>query len=295
MEEPPRRRRRRRAHLDAGTGMRFVPVSEDDSGSQTRPRRRFVAAVEDLSAIAAAAEVAVLEQLATAPVVASGRVVYSSNAVFLLELDAPDPYRSGEPMRAIYKPARGERPLWDFPNHSLQMRERAAYLVSAAVRFDVVPPTALRDGPYGPGSIQLFIHAGDEPLADAGAEGLEAQLRTLAAFDVIANNADRKRAHLLVDSQAKLWGIDNALTFLPYPHQRTVLIELGGSDLPATDSATLSRFRDDSVRRASLRQALGNLLEPREVDAFDARLEELATDPWYPRLDDWEGRPFEWW
>src|ERR1017187_5639743 len=100
-------------------------------------------------------------------------------------------------MRAIYKPTRGERPLHDFTRNTLHLRERAAYLLSAGAAMGVVPPTALRDGPYGPGSVQLYIHPGDEPLPESAAIDLEAQLHRLAVFDGPAKNAHRKPAHPL--------------------------------------------------------------------------------------------------
>ncbi len=199
-------------------------------------QRRFTRAAADIAALASGEDAAVVEQLATAPIRALGRIVHSSNAVFLLELDAPDPHVAGRPMRAIYKPTRGERPLHDFTRNTLHLRERAAYLVSAAAAMGVVPPTALRDGPQGPGSVQLYVHPREEPLPETAAPALEAQLHRIAVFDVLANNADRKRAHLLVDGTGHLWGIDNALTFLPYPRQRTVLLDLGGNDLDRDDA-----------------------------------------------------------
>jgi hypothetical protein len=288
--EPERRHHRR--HLDPGAGIRLARIATDP---RTAPAPRgFRAADDDDAALVPGADAAVLAQLAAAPIRAMGRVVYSSNAVFVLEMDAPDPHVPGQPLRAIYKPTRGERPLHDFPRHTLHLRERAAYLLSAAAGIRAVPPTALRDGPHGPGSVQLYIHSGEEPQPDRAAPDLEAQLRRLAMFDILANNADRKQAHLLVDGGGHLWGIDNALTFLPYPRQRTVLLELGGSDLDPDDVELVRRLRDGDAR-AGLRAALLRLLSPAEVDAFEGRLEELAAHPWYPRLDDWDGRPFEWW
>ena len=255
---------------------------------------RFRNAAGDLASVAPSADAPVLDHLATGAIVVAGQVMRASNAVFLLELEAPDPYVPDEPMRAIYKPSRGERPLWDFPRHTLHLRERAAYLLSAALRAEVIPPTVLREGPHGPGSVQIYIHPRTEPLDAGAAAGIEAQLRRLAAFDVLANNADRKATHLLVDATGHLWGIDNALTFLPYPRQRTALLELGGSDLAPDDAALVRRLRAGRTR-AALRAALTRLLTAGEVAAFEGRLKELADAPWYPRLDGWDGRPFEWW
>jgi uncharacterized repeat protein (TIGR03843 family) len=174
------------------------------------------------------------------------------------------------------------------------MREAAAYVVSAALGDGLVPPTTLRDGPHGPGSVQLFVHAAGDELT-APPVTLEEELRGLAALDVLINNADRKRAHLLIGDDARLHGIDNALSFLPYPRQRTVLIELGGEPLPATVAARVSALAGDPVRRAALDTELARLLEHEEVLACGERLDRLAHERVYPRLDPWEGRPFEWW
>lgn len=223
-----------------------------------------------------------------------GRVVYSSNAVFVLEMEGHDPGHPEQALRAIYKPARGERPLWDFPAQTLHMREVAAYVVSAALGDRLVPPTTLRDGPHGPGSVQLFVHGprdGVDPVPGA----LEAQLRSLAALDVLINNADRKRAHLLLGDDGRIRGIDNALSFLPYPRQRTVLIEFGGQRLPEPVARRVRELAADNGRRATLRKELGGLLDNDEVVAFEERLDVLAAAPVYPALDPWDGRPFEWW
>lgn len=235
-----------------------------------------------------------LHRLRGAPITGIARVVYSSNAVFLLQLEGADPRRTDEPLRAIYKPARGERPLWDFPRRTLHLRERATYLVSAALADGLVPPTVLRDGPHGPGSVQQFVHVVDRPLTDAEATHIEEQLHVLAALDVLINNADRKRAHLLVTERG-LQAIDNALSFLPYPRQRTVLMDLGGEALPHAAVAPIRRLAADADRRLALRHSLERLLHRAEVEAFFHRLDELVTDPVYPRLDPWDGRPFEWW
>jgi hypothetical protein len=238
---------------------------------------------------------AVLLELATAPVKRMARIVYSSNAAFVVELDAADPYDSDRPLRAVYKPARGERPLWDFPHRTLHFRETATYLVDAALGLGLVPPTIVREGPLGEGSVQLFVDVVERVLSDDEETALEPRLRDVAALDALVNNADRKRAHLLVTADGRLRGIDHGLTFLPYPRQRTVLIELGGTPLPESTASRVVGLADDADRRGALLSRLGGLLAPLEVEAFDGRLGELAADPVYPLLDPWDGRPFEWW
>jgi len=236
----------------------------------------------------------VLRRLRSERITGIGRVVYSSNAVFVLEMEGSDPTHPEQPLRAIYKPARGERPLWDFPAQTLHMREAAAYVVSAALDDGVVPPTTLRDGPHGPGSVQLFVHSPEEHTRPRPG-ALEEQLRSVAALDVLINNADRKRAHLLLGDDGRIHGIDNALSFLPYPRQRTVLIELGGEALPEPVSRRVGELAGDQDRRSTLRVQLMGLLDRGEVSAFDERLVALAAAPVFPMLDPWDGRPFEWW
>ena len=141
------------------------------------------------------------------------------------------------------------------------MREAAAYVVSAALDDGVVPPTTLRDGPHGPGSVQLFVHSPAEGTRPPTA-ALEEQLRSLAALDVLINNADRKSAHLLLGDDGRIRGIDNALSFLAYPRQRTVLIELGGQPLPEPVARRVREpRRGRRPARARLRGELGRLLE----------------------------------
>ena len=266
-----------------------APLDPDEMAARAAFQR---GAAEVAARGAATGDTTVVAALRSAEVVGIGRVVYSSNAVFLLELAAPDPTHPGEPMRAIYKPARGERPLWDFPRHTLHLREAAAYLVSAALGDRLVPPTTLRDGPYGPGSVQLFIHPA---ASESDALALERELHALAALDVLLNNADRKRAHLLLGDDGHLRGIDNALSFLPYPRQRTVLIDLGGTPLPKRVRRRVEALAGDEARRAELRAQLALTLDADEVAAFDARVLSLAATGVYPVLDPWDGRPFEFW
>lgn len=241
------------------------------------------------------ADTRILCALAEAGIKRTGEVPYGSNAVFILELDAPDPVLPDQRMRAVYKPARGERPLWDFPSQTLYLREVAAYWVDAALELGHLPPVALRDGPLGPGSVQLFVHSAERrPNAEQAAR-LEQQIREVAAFDVMVNNADRKRSHLMIKRDFNLCAIDNALTFLPYPRQRTALISLGGAKIPDSFNTRLSAFTGDPARVAAIRGRLERVISQSEVDAFIERANDLAANPVYPVLDDWDGRPFEWW
>lgn len=163
-----------------------------------------------------------------------GRMPGSSNATFLVHVE-----HEGLAHPAIYKPVRGERPLWDF-EPGLHRREVAAYLLSEELRVGVVPPTVLRDGPLGEGSVQWFVTADHSQhyftIHDAHPE-LHDQLREIALLDVLANNTDRKSGHCLLvperdGSPASVWAIDNGLCFSPDYKLRTVIWEFGGEPIP---------------------------------------------------------------
>ena len=178
-----------------------------------------------------------------------GRLPWSSNLTFLVSLDGDaDPHGDGsEPLYAVYKPASGEQSLWDFPD-GLYRREVAAYAVSEALGWGLVPPTVERDdGPFGPGSLQLFVEADYEEhyftLLEAG--GHEAFLRTMCAFDVVINNADRKSGHVLVGSDGRLWGIDHGLCFHRQHKLRTVIWDFAGEEVPPGVLADLERLAAD--------------------------------------------------
>lgn len=291
-----RRQGRHRPHLDPLGGTPRLLSVDDTPPVRGRVRERFEAAIAAGPAAGAHPDdLSVVDSLTQAPLAGIGEVPYGSNAVFLVQLDAADPASPDEPMRAVYKPARGERPLWDFPRQTLYLREVAAYAVDAALGLRHVPPTVLRDGPAGPGSMQLFVHAARRRPSAEAAEEIEAQLHDVAMLDVLINNADRKRSHLMVKQDMRVAAIDNALSFLPYPRQRTALITLGGSRLPARARAPLRALADDGERLDALLTRLRQLLSEHEADAFRGRVTELAADPVYPVLDDWDGRPFEWW
>jgi uncharacterized repeat protein (TIGR03843 family) len=158
-----------------------------------------------------------------------GQLPRSSNGTFLVRAQAG---------LAVYKPGQLERPLWDFPD-GLYRRERAAFLVSRVLGWDLVPATVVRDGPLGPGSVQEFIPADFSQNYftlieswDTLEVGAQLQLLRIALFDLVVNNADRKAGHVLVDFDDRIWAIDNGLSFHVEPKLRTVIWELGGVPIP---------------------------------------------------------------
>lgn len=196
-----------------------------------------------------------------------GRLPRSTNATFLVEASL-----DGVSALAVYKPERGERPLWDFPT-GLFKRELAAYHLSEALGWQIVPLTVRRDGPYGEGSLQEFVHADFTQhyftLCENPAH--RDRLARICAFDLIANNADRKSGHCLLGPDGRIWAIDNGLCFNADPKLRTVIWEFAGEPLP-------DDVRDDLLRfaRVGVPPALAELLDAREAAALLARARGLA-------------------
>lgn len=169
-----------------------------------------------------------LDLLATGEIDIEGRMPWSSNATFLVNVT-----RGDETAQGIYKPLRGERPLWDF-EPGLHRRELAAYRLSEALGLDLVPPTIIRDGPLGEGSLQWYVDADHQQhyftIHESRPE-LHDTLRRFAVFDLIANNTDRKSGHILIDGDDHLWGIDHGLCFAAEFKLRTVVWEFGGEEV----------------------------------------------------------------
>jgi hypothetical protein len=218
-----------------------------------------------------------------------GLIPWSSNATLLVTV------RDDElSTLAVYKPQGGERPLWDFPYGTLGLREVASHLVCEALGWGMIPPTVLRQGPHGLGSVQFFVHAREDvhffTIQDDPAY-LE-DLQRLAALDVIANNADRKSGHCLVDTQGRLWAIDNALTFHAEPKLRTVIWIFAGQPLPEGIVADLQALHKVLAANSQLGEALDHLLDKSEVVAFRRRLERLIQERQFPEPG--EGRVLPW-
>ena len=237
-----------------------------------------------------------------------GRVMPASNATFVGEIDG---------VRVVYKPVAGERPLWDFPDGTLAAREEAAYVVSQALGWDVVPPTFRRDGPHGIGMVQLWCEPDPDDEAVTvvpeggvprgwmrvfdGVDELDRvvslvhedsmPLRRMAVFDVVVNNADRKGGHVLAMPDGHRYGVDHGVTFHTDPKLRTVLWGWAGQELYDDELEAVERVRDELAGDLGVR--LEQLLTPREVAAAVGRCSRLLRTRRMPQPHgDWPAIPW---
>jgi uncharacterized repeat protein (TIGR03843 family) len=190
---------------------------------------------------------------------------------------------AGAETLAVYKPAPGETPLDDFPDGTLGKREVAAYLVSDALNWQVVPLTVYRgDGPLGPGSLQQFIVADPREHYFSLMPARSADFRTLAAFDVIVNNADRKSGHCLLDGDGHIWGVDNGLTFHSQPKLRTVVWEFAGEEVSENLRQDARRLAGELVAGEGWVKSLQQLISGPELRALTQRARRFADEGRYP-------------
>ncbi|MFG2555073.1 SCO1664 family protein [Streptomyces sp. NPDC048581] len=255
-----------------------------------------------------------VELLAEGELTVRGRIREASNAALFCTVAY-----EGREASCVYKPVAGERPLWDFPDGTLAQREVAAYEVSEATGWGLVPPTVLRDGPYGEGMVQLWIEAapeaellalvdGEEPepgwkaigLAEVG-EGKTAllvhaddeRLRRLAVLDAVINNADRKGGHLLPTEAGLLYGIDHGVTFNVDNKLRTLLWGWAGQPLTAEAVEALCALREGLKEGGELAVRLAGLITAAEVDATRARVEALLASGKHPEPSgEWPAIPW---
>jgi uncharacterized repeat protein (TIGR03843 family) len=224
-----------------------------------------------------------LHVLACGEVEVEGRMPWSSNATFLVNVTCGDVHA-----QAIYKPLRGERPLWDF-EPGLHRREVAAYHLSEALHLDLVPPTVLRDGPFGEGSMQWFVNVDHRQhyfTIHEERPDLHDKLRAVAVFDLLANNTDRKSGHVLIDGDDHIWGIDHGLCFAADFKLRTVVWEFGGERI---DSALIKVVQPLAT---AVPLEIATLLDDDEVTALQERAEWVTTNPVFPV--DQSGRRYQW-
>ncbi|MFJ5998260.1 SCO1664 family protein [Streptomyces sp. NPDC092370] len=254
------------------------------------------------------------ELLARGELTVRGRIREASNAALYCTVSS-----DGRDAACIYKPVAGERPLWDFPDGTLAQREVAAYEVSEATGWGLVPPTVLRDGPYGEGMCQLWVEVtpeaellalvdGEEPepgwraigFAEVG-EGRTAllvhaddeRLRRLAVLDAVINNADRKGGHLLPTDEGRLYGIDHGVTFNAENKLRTLLWGWAGEPLPQEAVEVLEGLRKGLAEGGALAARLEPLITRAEIDATRARVGALLASGTHPEPSgEWPAIPW---
>ncbi|MFC9629641.1 SCO1664 family protein [Streptomyces mirabilis] len=257
------------------------------------------------------------ELLALGELKVRGRIREASNAVLYCSVSY-----EGRDAFCVYKPIAGERPLWDFPDGTLAQREVAAYEVSEATGWGLVPTTVLRDGPYGEGMCQLWVEAlpeadgdgllalveAEEPAAGWKAIGFaevgegetallvhadDVRLRRLAVLDAVINNADRKGGHLLPAGEGRLYGIDHGVTFNAENKLRTLLWGWAGESLTPEAVEVLTALRDGLAPGAPLATRLAELITTPEIDATRARVEAMLASGKHPEPSgEWPAIPW---
>ena len=230
---------------------------------------------------------AVPRVLATGELEVLGLLPNASNHTFLARAR-----REGEDMLGVYKPRRGETPLWDFPEGTLCAREVATYVVARALGWPNVPATVLRDGPYGIGSVQRFVPSDPGEHYFTLRERFPAEFRRIAAFDLVINNADRKGGHCLLGDDGRIYVVDHGVCFSEEPKVRTVIWDFTGDPLEDDLRAAVRRLAVD-VREGPLRDELANLLSEPELEALESRGREVAAMARFPEPGE-DHRPFPW-
>ena len=217
-------------------------------------------------------------------------VPWGSNYTFAVVLASPDD-PDVETVLGIYKPRAGEAPLWDFPSGTLYQREYASYLLADALGWDFIPPTVIRDGPHGIGTVQLYVEPEHDSHYFSFRETHQDELRRMAVFDLVTNNADRKAGHCFRDrTRTRIWGIDHGLTFNVQPKLRTVIWDFCGEEIPAELVAGLTRIHDD----LAIAELLAPHLDPLELHALRARAARLIDDGVFPQLSSRRNIPYGW-
>ena len=220
----------------------------------------------------------ILTCLQSAPMDLIGEFTWGSNATYLVALDCAG--ENGEKIEAVYKPVAGEQPLWDFAPESLARREVAAFLLSEALGWGLVPPTVYReDGPQGSGSLQWRVAHDPQMHYFKFSDAQKEALRPTALFDVLANNADRKGGHILVGDRGHFWLIDQGLCFHAEPKLRTVVWDFMGAAIPRALLDDLGRLNQQF---GILRTSLKTWLAEDEIDALEVRLLEIINKKHFP-------------
>jgi uncharacterized repeat protein (TIGR03843 family) len=244
----------------------------------------------------------ILKVLQSGRMQTEGLLPWSSNYTFLVRI-----CEEASVLRAVYKPSRGERPLWDFPIGTLSSREYAAFLISDELGWNLIPPTVIREGEHGSGSVQLFIeHDPDQHyFSFEGQPEFRMALQEIVLLDVVINNADRKGGHVIleqntgnedtagVDGPGRLWGIDHGICFHHDNKLRTVIWEFAGMEIPQILLSDLERLDERlSGQDGALRSRLQPLLNKAEIAACVKRLQTLIGRRIFPNPG--PGRHYPW-
>jgi uncharacterized repeat protein (TIGR03843 family) len=217
-----------------------------------------------------------------------GLMRWGSNYTFLVTVK-----HKGKAFMGVYKPRMGERPLWDFPDGTLCQRETAAFVLSEMMGWHIVPPTILRQASRGIGSIQVFVDHDPNRHYFTFDETHLPQLKKMAAFDAVNNNADRKGGHCLIDEDDRIWGIDHGLTFNAAYKLRTVIWDFAGEPIPddiMADLQSLCKKLEDKADK--WQQELSGLLRKTEYAAMQSRLDKLVQTGKYPLPGPGPNRPW---
>lgn len=217
-----------------------------------------------------------------------GLLPNSSNYTFLARVSAPD----GDEALVVYKPLRGESPLWDFTEGSLGLREVAACLVATKLGWPNVPPTVLREGPEGTGSVQLFVPFAPQEHYFTLQDRHPDEFREIAAFDLVVNNADRKAGHCLLGGDGRIWAIDHGVCFHAEPKLRTVIWEFMGQPVPRSLIDDVGALGEALRKGVFPCEQLAGLLTTDEVAALIRRIDALTDDPVFPAPTG--ERPYPW-
>jgi hypothetical protein len=221
----------------------------------------------------------ILNRLRTGKIKLEGKFIHGSNYTFLVEIYPED----AEPFLAVYKPVEGERILWDFPDNTLALREVAAFLIAQALGWQLVPPTAFRDnGPYGSGSVQLFIEHDPNLHYFSFEEAHIQRLRSAVLFDLLLNNADRKGGHIILDKDNHLWLIDHGLCFHPEEKLRTVIWNFAGESIPNNFYTPLKELTSKLDPPSKFVDILEKFLSLEEITALTNRTKALVDSKEFP-------------
>ncbi len=232
----------------------------------------------------------VLSNMLTGTLQIEGQFLNSSNFTFLGVVEADT-----QKIHVVYKPQKGERSLWDFPDHSLAKREVAAFELSKALEWDLVPPTVYRKkgAPAGPGSLQVYIDHDPRVNFFTLTTDQRQALRQVVAFDLLANNADRKAGHIILDPQGHTWLIDHGVCFHVEDKLRTVIWDFAGEPIPGLILQDIEKVVCEIEKGGLIHKRLTNLLERAEIHAIACRGRRLLADGQFP-FPNKDRRPFPW-